>query len=60
MNKTDKKTKFFSYSYMNGMDSRAHITSCGINGKSGWVQVEHKGVIFGGRVSKTCVKQLLK
>ena len=60
MKTINKKQKSFNYSWMSGIDARAHITSCGINGKSGWIQVEHKGEFFGGKVSKALVKQLLK
>ncbi len=38
----------------------ARIVAAGISGKTGWIQVEVNGHLFGGSVSKSLVKQLAK
>ncbi len=48
-----KKTSF-------DLPPSARIVQTGISGKTGWIQVEVNGCLFGGTVSKSLVKQLAK
>lgn len=55
-----KKQKDFNYSFM-APDSRPRVTAVGFSGKkTAWIQIECANGIFGGRVSKALVKQLMK
>lgn len=53
----NKKTLSFSYNWQT-TDDRPRVIACAITGKTAWIQVEFKGVIFNGTVCKALVKQL--
>jgi len=59
MNKKHNKSLRFEYSWGYG-DFRPRIDACGINGKTGWISMECKGVIFSGKCSKSLVNELIK
>jgi hypothetical protein len=57
------KTKQSLYSFSNSFsrgDFRPRIRSCGINGKTGWIEVEQNGVTCSGQVAVALVKRLKK
>lgn len=42
-------------------DARPRIISCGVAGKKcAWIQIEHRGSIFGGAISMALLKRIRK